>query len=776
MSDQATSPVRRNSKTDDNGNARQKRRYGASCEACRRRKRRCDGKGPDGRSLCKYCPQAGIPCVFPASGEASKIDKAYSELSTCKALLFSLAKAGDDERERLLAEWIATQDGRYNGDTGSPETYSESSKEPAAKRPKHFNPVKLDEAHDVHDSKSPLRVVTEGVTPHAIIDKKVRHPSPASWGRNLRYTYESTLRSLIGHACAYEPKFAPPTAEEQQMLLDGYFSWQNPRYEILSRPVFENAMRTGDSQFYSEFLLYALFSGASRCLPEMKDRVADFAMKAHVLLAAELCKPSCFATVYGCLLLSANLAATGWYSQAWNMAGLAIRIFNDMGCDADTSHSVVYDQEMDQAQRYARQRVFWSAYIWDKSLSLSLSRKPSLRTKINPPNFSIQDSEQMKWAPFWSPSQANDWSAQHQIQQPPQTSWEMTCFYHTCTVYQFLDEVIENIYEHKDQRPTQMRDFVLDLKDRMTAWQAQVPDTVYVNPDKLPLVSPPPHIIQFNLLIHTTLILMYRPFYQEDASTSALPWTIPACHKAAQAIHSLLSLHERAYPLNRVIYLTIYAAFCSATIDMGLISNPSPQVAAAARYRLELTLKVLAIGCETDVPGIRRSVIALRHYMDHHSSTPSSRRSSQTNLSARLPHDGQPVHEPPIPEEHLHAQHQHQHQHHHGHAQHHGIRSPHDMHAPEGLMPVSSVRLDPHYMPPNQEPVYGYADHPPAYEFHQQAAPPPQAADFPATDFDPTSYLNSIYMGLPQPMPQWENVQWQQPAHGAVDFFGLGNY
>ena len=68
-------------------------------------------------------------------------------------------------------------------------------------------------------------------------------------------------------------------------------------------------------------------------------------------------------------------------------------------------------------------------------------------------------------------------------------------------------------------------------------------------------------------------------------------------------------------------------------------------------------------------------------------------------------------------------------------------------------MPVSSVRLDPHYMPPNQEPVYGYADHPPAYEFHQQAAPPPQATDFPATDFDPTSYLNSIYMGLPQPMP-----------------------
>lgn len=42
-----------------------KRRYAASCEACRRRKRRCDGKGENGESLCKFCPQAGIQCVFP---------------------------------------------------------------------------------------------------------------------------------------------------------------------------------------------------------------------------------------------------------------------------------------------------------------------------------------------------------------------------------------------------------------------------------------------------------------------------------------------------------------------------------------------------------------------------------------------------------------------------------------------------------------------------------------------------------------------------------------
>ena len=102
------------------------------------------------RSACKRITDSPLD----RSGEASKIDKAYSELSTCKALLFALAKAGDDERERLLAEWIATQDGRY--DTGSPEAYSESSKEPAAKRPKHFNPVKLDEAHDVHDVRDPF--------------------------------------------------------------------------------------------------------------------------------------------------------------------------------------------------------------------------------------------------------------------------------------------------------------------------------------------------------------------------------------------------------------------------------------------------------------------------------------------------------------------------------------------------------------------------------------------------------------------------------------------
>ena len=44
------------------------------------------------------------------SGEASRIGRAYSELETCKELLFGLARASDDDRERMLSKWITKQE------------------------------------------------------------------------------------------------------------------------------------------------------------------------------------------------------------------------------------------------------------------------------------------------------------------------------------------------------------------------------------------------------------------------------------------------------------------------------------------------------------------------------------------------------------------------------------------------------------------------------------------------------------------------------------------
>ncbi|TRM62621.1 fungal-specific transcription factor domain-containing protein [Schizophyllum amplum] len=561
-----------------------KRRYGASCEACRRRKRRCDGKGANGVSLCKYCPQAGIACVFPPrSGEASRMGRAYSELETCRDLLYGLARASDDDRERMLSKWITRQE-----ENGMSSSRGSGSDRPY-KRPRR-------------DSISSILSTTDD----RFADHNHRPVLPS-----IDNEYDRTLSRLIDFACAGSANLSPPQPDQARLMLESYFCWQNPRYMILSRPILEMSMQTNNEQFCSEFLLCTMYAVASRHLPELQSRTDDFSIKAHILLSAELCKPSSFATAQGLILLAANLATQGSYSQSWNITGLAVRLFGDLGCTAD----MVTSQDMDAAEALSRQRVYWTAYVWDKALSLAMSRKPTLRTKIPPPDFSVQDDPSRLWKPYYSPYQMT--TQRVCLPRVPPPSNEMTTFYHVCLAYQFLDEIIEEIYEHRERRPLQTRSFVLDIRDRIIAWQGSVPPDILLDTEEIPnLPVPPPHVIEFNLLVHTTWILLYRPFLSEEDSATAIPHSMTACRKSATDIHYLLRLYESTYPLSRIFYLIIYAAFCSATIDMDLITDEDATVAAAARSRLELTLRVLAVGCKYDLPGIQKSVVALRNQLD----------------------------------------------------------------------------------------------------------------------------------------------------------------
>ncbi|KAL1743963.1 fungal-specific transcription factor domain-containing protein [Schizophyllum fasciatum] len=588
-----------------------KRRYGASCEACRRRKRRCDGKGANGVSLCKYCPQAGIPCVFPPrTGEASRIGRAYSELETCKELLFGLARASDDGRERMLSKWIARQE----ESSLSPSRGSGSDRPRKRARQDSVSTIlsNTEECGVSDQRESPgedVHVEKEiAPTMHGLIVEDHNHRPVLP---SIDNEYDRTLSRLIGFACAGSANLGPPQVDEARLMLDSYFCWQNPRYMILSRPILEISLQKNDDQFCSEFLLCSLYAVASRHLPELQSRTDDFSIKAHILLAAELCKPSSFATAQGLILLAANLATQGSYSQAWNITGLAVRLFGDLGCTAD----MVPSADMDAAEVLSRQRVYWTAYVWDKSLSLAMSRKPTLRTKTPPPDFSVLDDPSHAWKPFYTPYQRATQRVSIPRISPP--SNEMTTFYHVCLAYQFLDEIIEEIYEHQERRPLQTRSFVLDIRDRIIAWQSSVPPEILLETEDIPSSPvPPPHVIEFNLLVHTTWILLYRPFFAEDDAATAIPHSTTACQKSATDIHCLLRLYESNYPLSRIFYLIIYAAFCSATIDMDLITDEEAAVAAAARSRLELTLRVLAVGCKYDLPGIQKSIVALRNQLD----------------------------------------------------------------------------------------------------------------------------------------------------------------
>lgn len=151
-----------------------KRRYAASCEVCRRRKRRCDGREENGESLCKFCPQAGIQWVFPRcvvsrcrrrfrsltngllsvllfkstcfyrSSEASRLESVSAAADASHAFIEQLASAGDDDRERMLMEWTKQRD---EGELSKPVVSTKTRRKIVKKE--EVEQEKLEEVDDV---------------------------------------------------------------------------------------------------------------------------------------------------------------------------------------------------------------------------------------------------------------------------------------------------------------------------------------------------------------------------------------------------------------------------------------------------------------------------------------------------------------------------------------------------------------------------------------------------------------------------------------------------
>lgn len=79
----------------------QKRRYGDSCEACRRRKRKCDAH----EAPCAQCLKSGTECVFPASAAPARLARTMNELDYHKDFIGKLLAATDESRAEMLGDW-----------------------------------------------------------------------------------------------------------------------------------------------------------------------------------------------------------------------------------------------------------------------------------------------------------------------------------------------------------------------------------------------------------------------------------------------------------------------------------------------------------------------------------------------------------------------------------------------------------------------------------------------------------------------------------------------
>nr|XP_018261200.1 uncharacterized protein I303_06923 [Kwoniella dejecticola CBS 10117]OBR83358.1 hypothetical protein I303_06923 [Kwoniella dejecticola CBS 10117] len=404
-------------------------------------------------------------------------------------------------------------------------------------------------------------------------------------------------------------------------LLKTYFCWQYGSHCVVYRPVFIRDMALG-GPYFNHFLLNVIcahqasgyMSGTSNGFSTPALALgADFMNKAKLLLAAEMDKVSAsnVPTIQGLLLLGQRECACGNLSQGWQYTGMAFRAMRDLGIHLDCNRLPIFGfGTMSAEDREIRRRLFWSAYTWDKIISLALGRTPTFNAWQNAsPGPIVDDTEDdLEWRPyFW-----DDAMPLELANYPPQKSLMTSNFKHFIKLCEIIQKIIMRLYNGRLSRMRSQR-FVEHMKSRLLEWMDQLPNGLKLEVHALPEHCPPPHIFSTNALYRAAWILLYRIYLPNAVPVrTAAPPSITAsaaetCTRMAEELHQLFLLYSKTFKLRNMTYTLSWSMYSAATINAMDFQSPSPAVSAAASPRLSMSLHVLERG-SLQTPGTQRSI------------------------------------------------------------------------------------------------------------------------------------------------------------------------
>lgn len=124
------------------------------------------------------------------------------------------------------------------------------------------------------------------------------------------------------------------TADEGEAFIDAYFCWASPSIAVVNRSIFLRDMAV-NGPFFSDLLLLVIYVSGLRFSPNIdaaerkakNDRYMSIIMS---LIAEELTKPSSIVTAQALLSLSGTRSAIGDQTMAWMLAGMGIRMIQDV--------------------------------------------------------------------------------------------------------------------------------------------------------------------------------------------------------------------------------------------------------------------------------------------------------------------------------------------------------------------------------------------------------------------------------------------------------------
>ncbi|WWC92011.1 uncharacterized protein L201_006965 [Kwoniella dendrophila CBS 6074] len=278
---------------------------------------------------------------------------------------------------------------------------------------------------------------------------------------------------------------------------------------------------------------------------------------------------------------------------------MAFRAMRDLGIHLDINRLPIFGfGTMSAEDREIRRRLFWSAYTWDKIISLALGRTPTFNAFQNAsPGPIVDDTEdEQEWKPyFW-----DDITPLELVNYPPHKSLITLNFRHFIKLCEIIQKIIMRLY---NGRLTRLRshNFAESMKQKLIEWMNQLPDGLKLVVDNLPEHCPPPHI--FSTKIYLPNAVPVRTAAPPSITASAASH----CTLMAEELHQLFLLHSKTFKLRNMTYTLSWSMYSAATINAIDFQSSDPAIAAAAGPRLSMSLHVLERS-SLQTPGIQRSI------------------------------------------------------------------------------------------------------------------------------------------------------------------------
>ncbi|KAF2265058.1 hypothetical protein CC78DRAFT_515860 [Lojkania enalia] len=385
--------------------------------------------------------------------------------------------------------------------------------------------------------------------------------------------------------------------ETHDYLIDLFFDCHNSNVHIVHKWAFLEDLKSGDTQFYSNFLHMCMLAEgwryADRTRPDIK-RLAcpgpdssTFHTKARKMAELELTKPGGIPSIQAFSLLGDLEAGTGRDDTGWMFAGMAFRLLFDVGLHVDPSELRLAEREVQ-----IRHMVLWACVMNDAYWALYLGRPTMLKASDIAPACLNKDFDRLIY------SQSRTYVYGKTI--------ETRIYEALLQLMDLLGPLCETRNASKSLKPTDAQLKIATLDQQLNIWHINLPETLRWSSENV--LKAPASFYLLHTQYHTALILLHRTFtthstdpqdtahHNESIHFSSL--CRHTCVSNAVQVAEIISMYRKRFPIKRMFVTGLQHIGTAATSIMAEISMIHSEQQSLERERLVKHLADLKMSLE----------------------------------------------------------------------------------------------------------------------------------------------------------------------------------